>query len=262
MALGADGKRSDGRSALQQQLPTLKAGVFGNAKGSSFAEAGDTRVMCAVYGPRQITTDFDELCRIRVTWTVCSFAEQQYNDAPHHYDRLTPEDRSKVLLVEQALSNTVLTDQYPKTVIDVHFVIAQRGAAVLPLAIVAGGLALADAGIALRDVVTAAHASCCKTDGGEHTPIIDPTVAERAQCGNSVVVAYLAASERVVAVSHEGAVPASAAESAVKLCVSACTALRPVLRKTLSERHGALAEEQQAEDFGTKLSDGGDVEMR
>lgn len=46
--------RQDGRSNDEHRLIFLKTGVISQARGSAYVEQGKTKVMCGVYGPREI----------------------------------------------------------------------------------------------------------------------------------------------------------------------------------------------------------------
>ena len=46
--------RQDGRSKDEHRLIFLKTGVISQARGSAYVEQGKTKVMCGVYGPREI----------------------------------------------------------------------------------------------------------------------------------------------------------------------------------------------------------------
>lgn len=48
------GLRVDGRRALELRQIRMRMGVFGQADGSAYIEQGNTKVLTAVYGPRQV----------------------------------------------------------------------------------------------------------------------------------------------------------------------------------------------------------------
>lgn len=48
------GLRVDGRRALELRQIRIRMGVFGQADGSAYIEHGNTKVLAAVYGPRQV----------------------------------------------------------------------------------------------------------------------------------------------------------------------------------------------------------------
>lgn len=51
--------RSDGRRALELRQIRIRMGVFGQADGSAYIEHGNTKVLAAVYGPRQVWNIFN-----------------------------------------------------------------------------------------------------------------------------------------------------------------------------------------------------------
>ena len=56
-ALLKDSKRSirhDNRSAGDHRSVYFRTGVISQARGSAYVEQGDTKIMCGVYGPREI----------------------------------------------------------------------------------------------------------------------------------------------------------------------------------------------------------------
>eukprot|EP01062_Namystynia_karyoxenos_P014859 TRINITY_DN15382_c0_g1_i1.p1 TRINITY_DN15382_c0_g1~~TRINITY_DN15382_c0_g1_i1.p1 ORF type:complete len:298 (+),score=105.46 TRINITY_DN15382_c0_g1_i1:82-894(+) len=228
-------QRQDGRGAQEQRLPSFRLRALSSPAGSAYAEGAEAKLLCAVYGPHQAISEFDELCRVRVSWTVTAFAEGAYRDAAHRYDDLSVEDRSMVISLEQALENTVLTERYPKSVIDVNFVVVQRGGMELPLALMTACLALADAGVALRDLVTAASASCLRTPDGGFSILADPSAAEIAKCGNNILMAHHVAEQRVVTVAQRGVMRPDQVEAAIKQCTASCGELHQHLRQVLRE---------------------------
>ena len=51
----ADGKTTDGRQRDQVDVRPVfvRCGLISQAKGSAYIEAGNTKLMCCVYGPRE-----------------------------------------------------------------------------------------------------------------------------------------------------------------------------------------------------------------
>ncbi|KAJ8321833.1 hypothetical protein KUTeg_000304 [Tegillarca granosa] len=49
-----NGNRQDKRSADEIRPVFLKAGVISQARGSAYLEQNETKVICAVYGPREL----------------------------------------------------------------------------------------------------------------------------------------------------------------------------------------------------------------
>lgn len=60
------GLRVDGRRALELRQIRMRMGVFGQADGSAYIEHGNTKVLAAVYGPRQVWIIFKTFSTITV----------------------------------------------------------------------------------------------------------------------------------------------------------------------------------------------------
>ena len=52
--LDKNGIRCDGRKVDELRRIMIKAGVLKNANGSAYIEFGDNKIMCGVYGPRDV----------------------------------------------------------------------------------------------------------------------------------------------------------------------------------------------------------------
>ena len=72
----------------------------------------------------------------------------------------TPEEREYSALVQTALESAVLLDSFPKATLDVYVCVLEAGGGEVPAAICAASLALAHAGIAMRDLVAACAVVC------------------------------------------------------------------------------------------------------
>lgn len=52
--ISPEGFRIDGRRPNEPRRVKCEMGLFERADGSSYFEQGNTRVLCAVYGPREV----------------------------------------------------------------------------------------------------------------------------------------------------------------------------------------------------------------
>jgi exosome complex component MTR3 len=55
----------------------MRTGVVKQARGSSYIELNNTKVICSVYGPRQTSTEFSDKGRINCDFKLSSFASKQ-----------------------------------------------------------------------------------------------------------------------------------------------------------------------------------------
>ena len=156
-----NGMRIDGRKTDEKRNIKIEAGVLKNADGSCYLEIGKNKVLCAVYGPRE--------CRMRhLQDPTKAIITVKYNMETYSVsDRKRPgTDRRSVeisKLISEALSAVVMTELYPRTTIDVYIEILQANAGTRCAGLTAASVALADAGIPMRDIVPAI--ACGKADG-------------------------------------------------------------------------------------------------
>lgn len=133
-------------------LAVLKTGVISQAAGSAYAEFGRTKVMVGVYGPRQSDrrAPYSENGRVDVDLKLATFATRQ-RGAFHQ----SPEEREMSSIVQTALMGVVSTETFPKAVLDVYCTVLEAGGAEVAVAVCAAALAVADAGVEMKDLVTA-----------------------------------------------------------------------------------------------------------
>ena len=83
----------------------VKAGAISQAKGSAYAEAGNTKVICAVYGPREVTRR-DELSmkgQLSCEFKYATFSRQQRQQHQQNND-----EKDLSLLLQEALEPAVM----------------------------------------------------------------------------------------------------------------------------------------------------------
>lgn len=147
-----NGKRLDGRGFNDLRPISIKAGVFKQALGSAFVEWGKNKVFAAVYGPHEVfpkhmTNNYKALINARYIMAPFSGLEDHGRSGPNRRSI----EISKV--VKHVFQNVVLTNLFPKTMIDVHMEVMQSDGGTRVAAITAASVALADAGIPMRDLV-------------------------------------------------------------------------------------------------------------
>ena len=144
----------------------------------------------------------------------------------------TEEERGWSTALQGALEATVLLHRYPKAAVDVFVLVLEEDGSVLAHAVNAAGLALADAGIELRDLLGAVSVGI----GGDG-PAIDLTRAEEKKNGGGLTVAALTAAGTVVQVqTHPQCSPLAAPGLPLLLsfALEAAAQLRPVWATALA----------------------------
>lgn len=152
--VGEDGRRLDGRRFDELRPIRIEAGVLRRADGSAYIEWGNNRVLAAVYGPREAHPR-------HLQNPARALVQCRYNMAPFSVsDRKRPgPDRRSVEIskvVSEAFASVVFAEAYPRTAIDIFIEVLQADAGTRCAGISAASVALADAGIPMRDLI----ASC------------------------------------------------------------------------------------------------------
>ncbi|MCG2862794.1 MAG: exosome complex exonuclease Rrp41 [Vulcanisaeta sp.] len=147
-----NGRRSDGRLPTEHRPVRMEVGVVSNAEGSALVAYGNTVILAAVYGPREVPQKHLELpdkAILRVRYHMAPFSTSEGRKSP------TPTRReieiSKV--IRTALEPVVLLERFPRTTIDIYIEVLQADGSTRVTGITAASLALADAGIPMRDLL-------------------------------------------------------------------------------------------------------------
>lgn len=228
--VSTSGLRADGRGCEQVRAKFFtKPGVLSRANGSAYAEVGDTKVMVAVHGPKPSDgrRAFTEVGEIVVNVQMAAFSGGER----------VPVNRGSaarsvqyVELLEEALCTAVLLEKYPKAVIEVHAVVLEVAGSVGAALAMAAGLAICDAGIHVRDVISASSLVTAK----QHM-LVDPTAAEERVGDRSATCVMLCNRQRLAHMDISGVFTASELTDVMELSVSACAFYDQQIRQALED---------------------------
>lgn len=194
----------------------LKSGLVVNASGSCYYEAGDIQLQCTVHGPRPIRGSFTNRAAFNVEVKLAPFivdptnAELLQKGQGQGPSSARPNgtsvlEREMAAFIQNSLGPAILLDAYPKSTIDLFVNIigcGQSSKSLYAAGVNAASVALIEANIALRDIVTAG-AAAIPLDSTT-APYVDPEY--RPLHGDlSAVVSYMTASnDEVVGLAVDG----------------------------------------------------------
>ncbi|MBU2562370.1 MAG: exosome complex exonuclease Rrp41 [Nanoarchaeota archaeon] len=145
-------KRLDGRKVEEIRPMKAKVGVVPNADGSALFSFGETIAIAAVYGPKKMHPQHQqdpEKGTLRCNYNMLSFSVT---------DRIRPgtSRRSTEIskITQWALEPVIMIEDFPNMVIDVHINILQANASTRCAGINAAAMALAHAGIPMKNLVS------------------------------------------------------------------------------------------------------------
>ncbi len=166
-----NGKRLDGRGFDELRPIKIEAGILNRADGSCYLEMGGNKVVAAVYGPREVHPKHLEdpsKAIIRYRYSMAPFSvEERKRPGP---DRRSIEI-SKVS--REALEPVIMKELFPRSSIDIFVEVLQADAGSRTACLNAASVALIDAGIPMKGVVTSV--AVAKVDG---ILVLDPMKEE------------------------------------------------------------------------------------
>ena len=147
-------ERLDGRKDNELRPMEAKTKVVPNAPGSASFKIGKTWAIAAVYGPREIYPKF--LANPKTGILRCHYSMMPFSGSG---ERIRPGSSRRsqeiAMVMTKALEPVVDLSQYPNSVVDVFVELPQTDAGTRCAAISAAAMALADAGIPMKDIVSA-----------------------------------------------------------------------------------------------------------
>jgi len=147
-------KRADGRKFDELRPMEAKVGIIKRANGSAMFKIGNTQAIAAVYGPRELYPGHlqnPEKGLLRCNYNMVAFSGAGERVRPGPSRR----SREISLVTENALNPVVDLSQYPNAVVDVFVELINTDAGTRCAGITAAAMALADAGIPMKDLVNA-----------------------------------------------------------------------------------------------------------
>ncbi len=227
--LDKDGIRCDGRKVNETRKVTIKAGVLKNANGSAYIEFGENKILAGIFGPRDVhpkhMSDTDTgILRCRYHMSPFSVTERK-NPAPSRREI----EISKV--IKEALEPAVMLEQFPRTAVDVYIEVLQADGGSRCAALDAASVALADAGIPMRDMVCA-----CAAGKVADTIVLDVNNEEDQAGQADMPVGYMPNLDKVTLIQLDGVLTPDEYKKCVQTAIDGCKQVYEVQKNALNER--------------------------
>ena len=224
------GKRIDGRKPDEIRKIDMKVGVIPNANGSAQVKFGDTIALAAVYGPRPLYPKF--LQKYDTGILKC-----RYKMAPFSVDeRINPAPSRREVEISKvtrlALEPTLFLEDYPETVVDVFIEIIQADGSTRVTGINAASLALADAGVPMKDLVVA-------LSGGkiDNTIIIDLCGKEDNFSEADIPIAFMPRKKKITLLQMDGRLAPQEVKTIIKNVLKAGEKIYEKQKKALRKNY-------------------------
>ncbi|KAF9975501.1 Exosome complex component RRP41 [Actinomortierella ambigua] len=233
--LTPEGLRIDGRRTTELRKIRSITSTLSQADGSAYLEHGNTKILAAVYGPREARAKSQvshDRCYINVEFSMAPFSTTERRRRAKTDKRML----EIAQFVKQSFEPVVLTTIYPRSQIDIYLQILQHDGGILEACINATTLALMDAGVAMEDYVCA-----CTAGWIDKEPALDLNSVEEAQDTSEMTVAILPKSGKITLMQMEARLHVEKLEEVLQLATQGCRQIHTVLDQTIRDRAEDLA---------------------
>jgi len=229
------GIRADGRKADELRPLKLQVGVLSNADGSAYIEHGKNKILAAAFGPREMHPKhlaMPDRMVLRCRYHMAPFSVQERKSpAPSRREV----ELSKV--IKESLEPALFLELYPRTGVDVFVEVLQADGGTRCASITAAALAIADAGVPMRDLVVA-----CAAGKVEDTVVLDLYDAEDKLGAADVPVAYMPNLNAITLLQMDGILTTEEFEKALSMAMDGCKKIYEMQREALKTKYMVVKE--------------------
>jgi len=224
------GLRIDGRRPDELRPLKIEAGVLKRADGSAYVEWGENKVLAAVYGPRECHPRHMQnptRAIIQCNYNMASFSVSDRK-------RPGPDRRSQEIskILSEALEHVVFTHLFPRTSIDVYIEVLQANAGTRCAGLTAASVALADAGVPMRDLIAS-----CAAGKVEDTIVLDLRNEEDNFGSADVPLGLVPRTGEIVLLQMDGDLSVEEFKTALSMSTDACHRIYDIQKEALRQKY-------------------------
>ncbi|MBT3395492.1 exosome complex exonuclease Rrp41 [archaeon] len=225
-------QRNDKRKIDEIRPMEAKVGVVPSAEGSAMFKMGKTIAIAAVRGPRQVVPAHKQKSDrglLRCTYDLMSFS---VNDRK----RPGPSRRSSEIsmVIENSLLPAMDLSKLPYTSVDLYVYITQADAGTRCVGINAASLALADAGIPMKELVSAVAVG--KVDGNVILDL-DKFEEDQGEFPTDIPIAMMPKVGKITLLQLDGKVSQKELDEAMKLAEKGCKDAQEVMEEAFRVKY-------------------------
>jgi exosome complex component RRP41 len=227
-----NGKRTDGRKVEDIRPVEISLKMLSRADGSAKVSFGKTTAIAGVHGPRELYPKFMQEFDTGII-------RCRYNMAPFSVDDRKspgPDRRSTEIskVMRLALEPALFLEDFPKATVDVFAEIIQADGSTRVTALNAASLALAAAGIPMRDLVTA-----CSVGKAQGQLIVDLNGKEDNYGEADMGYAMIVSKDEVTLLQMDGVLTREEVVKLFQMAKDTCKKIYEMQKGALKESFGA-----------------------
>lgn len=223
-------KRLDGRSFDQLRPIEAKVKILKRALGSGSFKFGRTYAISAVYGPKPFFPrglQDPQKAVLRCKYNMAPFSTTE---------RIRPGTSRRSVeiskVINEALSQVIFLEDFPKTGIDVFMEILEAEASTRCAGLNAASMALADAGVPMKDLVSSC--SVGKIDG---KLVVDIARLEDNYGDVDMAVATVGGKDKFVLLQMDGIITREEFEKLLKMSIDTCAKIYEEQKKAILKEY-------------------------
>ena len=227
-------KRLNDRGVEELRKVEAKVGVIKRADGSAYFRFGNTWAYAAVYGPRNLYPKFlqdPSKGILRVNYNMMPFSSRGERVRPGGSRRA----KEISMVSEKALMPVLNLDEFPNAVVDVFIELPETEAGSRTAGINAASMALADAGLMMRDLV--ASVSVGRVDD---KLLVDLDYSEESYEDGPVAdipIAIMPGSGKLTLLQMDGLVSKEQLIKVLEMGKKACKQIYEIQKKALKDKY-------------------------
>lgn len=195
--------------------------------------------MAAVFGPKEVEqrSQMDSSRAI----VRCEYAMAAFSTGERRRRGKTDRRSAEIsMVIRNTLEQNIIVEALPRTQIDIFVQVLQADGGTRCACINAAFLALADAGVPMRDMVAA-----CAAGYLDSTPLLDLNYMEDSGGGPDVVVGLQTGLDKVVLLQSDNRLGIETFEAVTELATAGCRAVAAHMREALLEHVRLMSATQQ-----------------
>lgn len=247
-----NGKRLDGRAFAELRPVRMQVGVVERADGSAQVSFGDTEAIVSAYGPRKLFPRFmqeQDTGIIRYRYNMAAFSTS---------DRVQPGTSRRGIEISKvsriAFEPVIFLEDFPVTTIDVFTEIIQADGSTRVTGINAASLALATAGIPMRNLITA-----CSVGKVNGELVVDLNGQEDNNSEADVAVALIVPKDKLTLLQMDGLLTKEELFKLLGMAQEACKKIYEMQKSAIKEAYKAKPEKEAKGEKETKPEKSGKV---
>lgn len=225
------GMRADGRKIDELRPIKMEVGVLPRADGSAYIEWGQNKIYAAVYGPKEcvpkhMASPYKAV--LRYYYRMATFSVP---------DRKNPRPGRREIEIgkvsKEALESVVMLEKFPEAAIDVSVEVIDSNAGTRVAALTAASLALVDAGLPMKDIVSAVSVGRI----GGHVMLDLTKDEEDADDAVDIPIAVLHNTDEIALMQLDGLLTKKELDSAMELALKGCKQVYEMQKEALKRKY-------------------------